>query len=155
MNKKNIAAAFCLLFATCLKAQSTSSDSIDVASTLKELLSICKNVDFGDPKVFALGTFYKAAPYIIYRGEDKARSWKDFANYKVADEKKGVDEVCFRINGSVNQDSTYKIVQYQTETESEGKWYILHVSYNRKGVQKHTAFAFLKIGNRFGLGDID
>ncbi len=35
-----------------------------------------------------LGMYYKAAPYIVYRGDDKQRSWKDFANYNNADEKK-------------------------------------------------------------------
>lgn len=35
-----------------------------------------------------MGTFYKAARYIIYRGDDKNRNWKDFANYNKADEKK-------------------------------------------------------------------
>jgi hypothetical protein len=29
------------------------------------------------------------------------------------------------------------------------------VSYNVKGIDKKAAYAFLKIGNRFGLGDID
>ncbi len=32
--------------------------------------------------------FYKAAPYIIYRGSDKKRAWKDFANYSIGEEKK-------------------------------------------------------------------
>jgi hypothetical protein len=29
------------------------------------------------------------------------------------------------------------------------------VTYKRKAVEKTTAYAFLKIGNKFGLGDID
>ena len=29
------------------------------------------------------------------------------------------------------------------------------VSYKKKGVEKTSAYAFLKIGNKFGLGDID
>ena len=99
--------------------------------------------------------FYKAAPYIIYRGSDEKRAWKDFANYSIAEEKKGVDAVCIRINESVNRDSSYRIVKYVTEKESEGKWHILMMSYIKNGAEKKTAFAFLKIGNRFGLGDID
>jgi hypothetical protein len=119
------------------------------------LLSVCKNVDFADPKTNQLGVFYKAAPYIIYRGDDKKRAWKSFANYSNAEEKKGVDEVCTRINESVNRDSSYKIVKYITEKESEGIWHILMVSYKKNGTEKNAAFAFLKIGKRFGLGDID
>jgi len=138
-----------------VNAQNTKKDSSAVATTLKSLLDICKNVDFGDPKTTELGIFYKAAPYIIYQGNDNERRWKVFANYSNAEDKKGVDEVCTRINETVNRDSSYKIVKYHTEKESEGVWYVLLVSYKKKGVEKTTAFVFLKINNRFGLGDID
>jgi hypothetical protein len=137
------------------KAQNTKADSAGAATTLKSLLSICKNVDFTDPKTTKLGTFYKAAPYIIYRGDDKKRAWKSFANYSNAEEKKEVDEVCIRINESVNRDSIYRIVKYVTHKESEGIWHVLMVSYKENGIEKNAAFAFLKIGKRFGLGDID
>jgi hypothetical protein len=131
------------------------NDSAAAARTLKSLLSICKNVDFGDPKTSELGMFYKAAQYIVYRGEDKKRAWKVFANYSDAEDKKGVDEICTRINGTVNRDNNYTITKYFTEKESEGTWHILMVSYKRNGTEKKAAFAFLKIAGRFGLGDID
>jgi hypothetical protein len=137
-------------------AQTNKTDSLQLAKTLHELLSICRRVDFTDPKVRELGTFYKAAPYIVYRGDDKNRAWKVFADYSNADEKKGVDEVCERINRTANQDSSgYKIVKYFTEKESEGTWHVLMVTYKKKAVEKKVAYAFLKIGNKFGLGDID
>jgi len=137
-------------------AQNARLDSTKAATTLSKLLSVCKNIDFTDPKTQSLGTFYKAAPYIIYRGEkDKARRWKDFAKYNNEEEKKGVDEICLKINGGVNQDPNWKIIKYSTEKESEGTWHVLIVSYVRKGVAKQTAFAFLKIKSQFGLGDID
>ena len=142
-------------FLSFAKAQNTNNDSSAVASTFKALLAVCKNVDFGDPKTTSQGTFYKAAPYIVYRGSDKERAWKVFTNYSNAEEKKGVDEICTRINGSVNQDDNYKIIRYATEKESEGLWHVLIISYMKKGVEKKAAFAFLKIGKHFGLGDID
>lgn len=127
-----------------------------LAKTLHELLMICRSVDFADPKVSELGIFYKAAPYIIYRGEDKNRNWKYFPNYSKVDEKPGVDNVCERLNQTANQDSLgYKIVKYFTEKQSEGNWHVLLVNYKRKNVEKTTAYAFLKIGNKFGLGDVD
>ncbi|MES1220346.1 MAG: hypothetical protein ABUT20_32895 [Bacteroidota bacterium] len=141
-----------LLFAN---AQQSKADSSETAKTFKTLLSICRNIDFADPKTSELGLFYKAAPYIIYRGEDKARAWKDFANYSKAEDKKGVDEVCTRINETVNRDSSYTIVKYFTEKESEGTWHVLMITYKKKGAEKRTAFAFLKIGKKFGLGNID
>jgi len=137
------------------KAQSIQTDSVAVAAAFKELLSICKNVDFGDPETQTLGIFYKAAPYIVYRGADKKRAWKTSANYSNAEEKKGVDEVCLRINETVNRNKDYQITKYITEKESEGTWHVLMISYKKNGVEKKAAFAFLKIHNRFALGDID
>jgi hypothetical protein len=147
--------AFAFASISFARCQGTKTDSAGAATTLQSLLSICKNVDFADPKTTKLGMFYKAAPYILYQGDDKKRAWKVFANYNNAAEKKGVDEVCTRINETVNRDSSYKIEKYITKKESEGTWYVLMVSYKKKGVEKHAAFAFLKIGKRFGLGDID
>jgi hypothetical protein len=137
------------------KAQQRTADSAAAAKTLQSLLAACKNVDFSDPKTAAAGIFYKAAPYIIYCGADKKRAWKSFANYSRAEDKKGVDEVCIRINETVNRDAAYKIVKYITEKESEGTWHVLVISYKKNDVAKEAAFAFLKIGKRFGLGDID
>jgi hypothetical protein len=138
------------------RAQTNKADSLQVVKTLHELLLICRSVDFADPKVSKLGTFYKAAPYIVYRGDDKKRAWKVMSDYTNEYEKKGVDDICERINRTANRDSTgYKITRYITEKESEGTWHVLMVSYKVKGVEKKAAYAFLKIGNRFGLGDID
>ncbi|MGB4844210.1 MAG: hypothetical protein WBP16_07085 [Ferruginibacter sp.] len=138
------------------KAQATNkTDSVQIVNTLKALLAACKNVDFTDSKAKDSGMFYKAAPYIIYRGADKKRAWKDFANYSNDTEKKGVDGICSRINSSINQDSSYTITKYFTETESEGTWHVLMITYKKKGVDKESAFAFLKVKGRFGLGDID
>ena len=145
--------AFALL--SLAKAQNKQTDSTAAATTLRSLLSVCKNVDFADSNTMKFGTFYKAAPYIIYQGSDKERAWKVFANYSNAEDKEGVDDVCTRINESVNRDSSYQIVKYFTEKESEGIWHMLIISYKKNGVEKKAAFAFLKIGKRFGLGDID
>ncbi len=136
-------------------AQKKKTDSIAVVKSFQQLLNICKDVNFADPKTTSSGLFYKAAPYIIYRGDDKKRAWKTFANYNAADEKKGVDEICTRINETVNRDTNFTIVQYRTEKESEGTWHLLMVTFVKEGREKKGVFAFLKIGRRFGLGDID
>jgi hypothetical protein len=156
MKQINLLILFVFIFCLNTKAQSNKTDSVQLAKTLHELLMNCRTVDFADPNVSTMGTFYKAAPFIVYRGEDKKRAWKVMADYTKADDKKGVDAVCERINRTVNQDSIgYKIIKYQTEKESEGTWHILMVTYKKSGVDKSAAFAFLKIGNKFGLGDID
>lgn len=141
---------------TVANAQANKTDSVLVAKTLHDLLRICRTVDFADPNVTKLGTFYKAASYIVYRGEDKKRAWKTMSDYKNDYEKKGVDDICERINRTANRDSAgYKITKYITAKESEGIWHVLKVVYRVKGVEKEAAYAFLKIGNQFGLGDID
>jgi hypothetical protein len=133
-----------------------SADSMAVAQTLQTLAAICKNINFADPAVQAQGYFYKAAPYVIYRGSNAKRKWKAFCNYKLKEDKQGVDGVCERINRTINQPGGYTIVKYFTETESEGTWHGLEVNYtNQQGKAKTALFAFLKIGKRFGLGDID
>jgi hypothetical protein len=137
------------------KAQHRAADSAGAAKTLQLLLAVCKKVDFTNPKTTEAGIFYKAAPYIVYRGADKKRAWKSFANYRLAEDKRGVDEICIRINETINRDNSYKIIQYTTEKESEGTWHVLSARFKKDGVEKETAFAFLKIGKRFGLGDID
>ncbi|NUM32625.1 MAG: hypothetical protein HUU47_09935 [Bacteroidetes bacterium] len=155
MKCRLIVIAITLIGINTSNAQNTNNDSANVAKTLKELLKICRTVDFTDPQTTSLGTFYKAAPYIIYRGDDKNRAWKDFANYNNEDEKTGVDNVCLKINGTINQDTNYVITKYETGTESEGKWHILKVEYFKKGIKKQMAFAFLFVKGRYGLGDID
>ena len=154
------ASYFMLLFACSLAGRSVSAqepavDSLNVANTLKELFTICRTVDFSDPKVIELGLFYKAAPYIMYHGTDSSRAWKSCANYKNVDERKEVDDICLRINGTVNRDRDFRITRYFTQKEEEGTWYLLLVAYDKKGVTKTAVFAFLKIGDRFALGDID
>lgn len=149
--KRLLFICFCLYSS----AKAQQADSLKVVTAFRELLQICRTVDFNDPKVRTEGIFYKAARYIVYRGADKKRNWKSMANYANAEEKKGVDEVCYRINASVNRDSNYHIIKYETQKESEGVWHVLVVSYLKKGVQKEAIFAFLKIGGRYGLGDID
>jgi hypothetical protein len=157
MKMKNLLVPILLITLTITaSAQAGKTDSLQVAKTLHELLRICRTVDFADPNVTKLGAFYKAAPYIVYRGDDKKRAWKTMSDYSNEYEKKGVDDICERINRTANRDSAgYKITKYITEKESEGIWHVLMVSYKVKGFDKTAAYAFLKIGNKFGLGDID
>jgi hypothetical protein len=143
---------FILLCATLPAAQAQRrADSTAVANTWQALLNVCKNVDFANPQTIDKGMFYKAAQYIIYRGNDKKRAWKTFANYNHAAEKKAVDEICIRINETINRDSNYHIKKYLTEKESEGTWHVLIVHYQKNGMEKEAAFAFLKIGRRFAI----
>ena len=146
-------ASFVLL--SFVEAQNKKADSTAIAAVFKSILAACKENDPADPQIKIQGRFYKAAQYIVYRGADKKRAWKDFVNYSNADEKTETDGICKRVNRTAGQDNQYRIIKYITEKESEGTWHVLLVSYTADGEEKKAAFAFLKIGKRFGLGDID
>jgi hypothetical protein len=143
-----------LLLLQFIKAQ-RKADSALAVKTFQLLLAACKKADITSTREKATDGFFRAAPYIAYRGSDKKRAWKTFANYRKAEDKQAVDEVCTRINETVNRDSSYRIVKYLTQKESEGDWHVLMVQYNDSGVERGAIFAFLKIGKRLGLGDID
>ncbi|HKI79101.1 MAG TPA: hypothetical protein VKA26_11220 [Ignavibacteriaceae bacterium] len=151
---KKIILSFLVLFTNISFTQSSSAED-SVKSTFKQLAEICRSVDFSDPLTTELGAFYKAAPYIVYTGNDKSRKWKDTCNYKNVLERRMVNEACYRINETVNQSEDFKFGKFLTETESEGTWYAIEVIYNKKGKEKKNLFAFLKVHGRFVLGDID
>jgi len=144
-----------LLLVTALILNNCAQDKGDKAAvreTVKNLIAAC-SVDWLDDKVTELGMFYKAAQYIVYRGEDESRKWKDFANYEDEKEKQYVDDVCYRINTIIGG-GDIEFGKFSTEDESEGTWYVQEVKYGQD-FQKTAIFAFLKIGDRFALGDID
>ena len=142
-------------FVSIVQAKNSSTDSLNTVTAFKKLLSICKNADISEGNANGTNMFYEATPYVVYNGKNKKRAWKDFANYNQPEEKERVDKICYRINGSVNQDSSYKIIKYISDKQSEGVWHVLVVSYIKDGKKIEGAFAFLKIGERYGLGDID
>ena len=136
-------------------AQKQAGDSVAVAKVLTGLLQICREAELGGQNATKPCTFTKAARYIVYRGEDKSRRWKDFSDYTRENEKQHVDEICARINKTVNQDSRYQLLDYATNKESEGTWHTVTVAYSKNGEERRALFAFLFIKGRFVLGDID
>ena len=98
---------------------------------------------------------YKAASkYIVYRGADTTRKWKDVYNFENEDEKKEVISVCKEIKSYLEEGGDYELTDFTEEEESEGVWYVWLVEF-KKGTHKKVHFAFLKIGKKYALGDID
>ncbi len=90
------------------------------------------------------------APFIAYRGNDKARKWKDGSNYDAADEKSRVDQVFSKIEFLMMSGSpTFE--EFESETESEGTWLVWHIGFGNK----RAAFACLEVDGKIILGDID
>jgi hypothetical protein len=146
---------FALFTAVNANAGNTAKDSARVAKRLISLLELCKKQAEQD-STFKQGSFSKAAGYVVYREEgDVKRRWKDTCNYTSEDERKAVDGICYRLHSNLNADPNYKIVKYQSETESEGTWMVLTVNYMKNGVAKKMMVAFLEIKGVLAIGDID
>jgi hypothetical protein len=107
-------------------------------------------------KLFVLSfsdNYKSAAKYIVYRGSDTTRVWKDVYNYSNNEEKEAVIDVCTRIKSHLIEGGEYELIEFKTEKESEGKWYIWEVEFKNGNVKRY--FAFLKIKGKYALGDID
>lgn len=107
---------------------------------LIKLFTYCKN---GHPD--------SAALYIVYRGNDEQRKWKDTYNYENESEKFEVDQACIRIKKNLESSPDFIFKEFKKETESEGTWHIWEVLFGDKKVY----FALLKINGKYCLGDID
>jgi hypothetical protein len=108
-------------------------------------------------KLFVLSftdNYKTAAKYIVYRGDDTSRIWKDVYNYNNEQEKKTVIDICRRIKHYLEEGGDYELTDFSEKDESEGKWYTWLVEFS-KGQNKKVYFSFLKIRKRYALGDID
>jgi hypothetical protein len=134
-----------------MKAQN-NNDSLLVSRVFNDFVSVTRKVNVYHPNEM---DYSLSARYIVYRGEDTTRKWKDVCNYQNELEKINVDNVCLRLMKYLTPASDYKIVNYITEVQEEGQWHVLMVVFNSLSGTKEVAFAFLKIGDTFAIGDID
>ena len=134
-----------ILFIVLFTVMSSSlySQSEAVGERLNKLFVLC----FTD-------NYKSAAKYIVYRGDDTSRAWKDVCNYYNDDEKQAVIEICKRIKNFLETGGDYELSEFSEGKESEGTWYTWLVEF-QKGDKRKVYFSFLKIGKRYALGDID
>jgi len=97
-----------------------------------------------------------AAEHVVYRGDDAARKWKDTYDCGAEEEKREVLELCAELNEAMAGGGRYVFGAYQEEEESEGVWRVIEVTLiPASGKSETAAFAFLLIGGRYALGDVD
>jgi hypothetical protein len=107
---------------------------------LVKLFQLCKDNDHRG-----------AADYIVYRGSDETRKWKDTYDYDNETERYQVEQTCGRISSYLELAPDFVFREFKKDKESEGTWHIWEVLFGNKKVY----FALLKIKGRYCLGDID
>jgi hypothetical protein len=126
-----------------ITSASVFAQSEAVGERLQKLFVLC----FTD-------NYKTAAKYIVYRGDDTSRAWKDVYNFSNEEEKKAVIDECTKIKHFLETGGDYELTDFTEKEESEGTWYTWQVEF-QKGDKKKVYFSFLKIGKKYALGDID
>jgi hypothetical protein len=106
-------------------------------------------------KIVEAGHSNKLANYIVYRGDDVDRKWKDHCNYDIPEEKNQVQNIHQRIVDRYLP-YQYEFVKFITQKELEGEWLVWEMKFFTKDKEpKKVFFAFLKVDGQYLLGDID
>ncbi|OQX80211.1 MAG: hypothetical protein B6D61_02295 [Bacteroidetes bacterium 4484_249] len=63
------------------------------------------------------GNLRETANYMVYRGDDETRRWKDVLNYDNPEERKKVEDLAGDISKLLSKGDEYAIVQYFTEND--------------------------------------
>lgn len=127
---------FALLLAEA-KAQSTQD-------VLKQILELSKEKKFE-----------QAATLIAYDGADETKKFKAAFNAKDENDLNSVKRLCKKIKALVDISDSYEIGA-QTEIEKDGlKWFITEVGFKSGNQSLKTVFSFIKVNDKFLLGDVD
>ena len=126
-----------------INAFAQNEEAEEVKKTLLEMFELV-----ADDQVVPL------AQHIVYKGADTERKWKDICNSWEEDEMMRVKLIKLRIQKQFLP-YKYEFVNFHSEKESEGTWYVWEMKYNKDGEDKKMFFAFLKIKGKYALGDID
>lgn len=115
-----------------------------VSERLTRLFELCREHDHA-----------AMASYLVYRGENKKRNWKDTYRYDGTEENKQVEWRCDYIRKLLLGYDSYEFGDVEIDTESEGEWVALEVTFKKGEEYKKMRFAFLKIKGKYSLGDMD
>lgn len=135
-----------------LLVSGTCNEEIENKEQLAEEL---KNVVKEIRKGCEANDYEYAAKWIVYRGDDATRKWKDLVNYANPPEHSLVASVCSKIDKAYGPAKSFEVVGYEEDTESEGTWHTIEALFLHDGKKKECSFSFLKIKDQYALGDID
>ncbi len=121
------------------RQRSFKQEQQETRARLKTLFATCRKKNHRE-----------AASFIVYRGDDEKRKWKDALRPAIADELKNAEQLCEEVRG-YHALGAPRFDKYEEQLESEGRWQIWHVQFG----EKKTGFAFLRVGAVLLLGDVD
>jgi len=93
----------------------------------------------------------KFSDFVVYHGDDKNRSWKSAVNMEDKEESIMVINTMEKVKKALMGCTDFPFDKIQSERESEGYWIVQPVICNKKIIR----FAFLKVKDKFLLGDIN
>lgn len=99
--------------------------------------------------------FEQAAPLIAYDGADETKKLKTAFDAKNEDDLNSVKRICKKIKALIDISDSYEIGA-QTEIEKDGiNWFVTEVGFKSGNQSLKTVFSFVKINDKFLLGDVD
>ena len=124
-------------FFTNIKAQTSQE-------TLKQIL------DFSKGKKYV-----EAAALIAYDGADESKKFKVAFNAKDGNELNSVKRICKKVKALMDISDSYEIGTAKEEKKDGIDWTVIEVSFKSGNQNLKTLFSFVKINDKFLLGDID
>lgn len=117
---------------------------------------LCKEAVESLLKIAESGKNKDAASLLAYRGEDKEREWKSVCDYSREEDRLYVDKTMAKLQVIRSGLQSHDFREFIIEKEHEGLWHVWVTDMHYEdGTADTKAFAFLKINDKFALGDID
>lgn len=141
-----------VLFLGIMFIAGTCNEEIEEKEKLSETL---KEIIMEIRKGCVNNDYEYASKFIVYRGDDPNRKWKDVVNYMNPPEHSLVASVCSKLNKAFGTANHFDLAGYGSETESEGTWHSIRAMFVDNGQKRECTFSFLYIKDQYALGDID
>ena len=97
------------------------------------------------------GDYSGAAGLVAYTGSDRERKYKSLASAE-GEDRSVLNKRCYELSKLLDGGKSYTLVKFEQEQESEGTWYVQHMSFP-SGAK--ASLAFLQIDGTYALADID
>lgn len=142
--KKIILSSLFVLFLIAYGCEKSAQDAVQ--ARLDTIITILQKDQLTDNDISEM------SGYLVYRGSEQSRRWKDVMNPAVEEEKALVKGFMEEMREQFTRVTDYEYGEFLTEEKSEGVWYIQQVTAST-GMQYY--FAMLNVNGEYVIGDID